>query len=459
MIRTCSASKAISLHELDLVHAGMSAALNDYFANGLEVESIERWSQEGGARIRRNRQQFIRLFPALAPMLALRPNEPFSDEICRAVDSGDELVKALAEEFDVSPSTIRHLRGVPWSLAMAGRQRDEMGLLDSLELIAQEKRPKTKDDWLTLWILIDSIGFTPLGPAGHVVSDLCGRGYDEAFQLVMDMTQDNPSRLGDLHDYFRFVQRWAITLLGEQGQVRRTAEVSATLFLCGYRFPALWHQSERWHEAILDPALSSSADFQELRWHSLLPEPCLVDGLIITQLCSANELRAEGWEMDHCVATYTPKCANGDAYVLSIRTLKGIRLSTVEISLIEDCNGVVQPSVVQHRGRGNGEPPVNACLALASLLSSWKAPEAQAMLKRSRNVSRESSARLICLDQDHYSLIPWESCIQIMEQLFPNYTNCTATLVRIASEVDAVPCERKVLSNPVLLRRFRRRFV
>lgn len=453
-----STTSAVSIYDLDVAETAMSAALNDYFANGLDVESIEHWAQDGAAKVRRNRQQFVALFPSLAPMLALRPNDPFSDEICRALDSGDELVKTIAQEFDVSRSTVRHLRHVPWSIAMAGRQRDEMDLLGCLEFIPQEHLPRTESDWLSLWILIDSIGFSSVGPVGHVVSDLCRRGYDNAYQLAFDVTDGDFFRLGDLHDYFGFVQRWAETLLGKLGYSKRSSQDSATVFLSGYRFPALWRQSEQWHEVMLDPAVASTLSLHELRWNALLPNPFHTNGLIITSLCSANELRTDGQEMEHCVATYASRCLSGESIILSIHTPTGKRLSTVEISLADGGNGMLAPAVVQHRGYRNGDPPDDAKNALADLLTFCRTPEAQAWLKLSFGKSRELADTMISFDQDQYSLIPWESCVLVMRRIFTNYGHCVAKLERIAGEVGSSSLDGPLRGNPILHFRVKRRF-
>ena len=454
MIRKSSTPPAVSLHELELAQAGMSDALNDYFANGLSVESIEQWAHDGCAKVRRNRQQFVGLFPSIAPLLALQPDDRFSDGICRAVDRGDELVRAIASEFFVSPPTVRHLRGVPWSIAMDRRQGEELYLLGSLEFIPQENRPRDEDDWSTLWILIDSLGFAPLGPTGHVLSDLCRRGYDDAYQLAMDHSGGNLYRLIDLHDYFRFVQRWAETLLGDPC----TSHDSAAVFLSGYGFPALWRQSEEWHKAILDPSIASIQALHEERWPSLLPEPFHTEGLVVTSLCSASELLSEGMGMKHCVASYASRCLRGESHILSLRTPNGTRRSTVEISLAEAPNGMVSPVVVQHRGHGNVDPPDEAKAALADLINCWKTPVGEAFLKRSLQSSREFSATMSSIDQDGHSLIPRESCALIMQSVLPNYDHCVTKLERIAREVGKDVSSGPLAGNPILNPRFKRRF-
>ena len=454
MIRKSSTPPAVSLHELELAQAGMSAALNDYFANGLSVESIEQWAQDGCARVRRNRQQFVGLFPSIAPLLALQPDNHFSDGICRAVDRGDELVRAIASEFFVSPATVRHLRGVPWSIAMDRRLGEEMYLLGSLEFIPQENRPRDETEWITLWTLIDSLAFVPLGPMGHVLRDLCRRGYDNAFQLAMDYSGNDLNRLSDFHDYFMFVQRWAEALLDDLG----TSHDSAAVFLSGYGFPALWRQSEEWHKAVLDPAIASIQSLHEVHWPSLLPEPFRTEGLIVTSLCSASELLAEGRGMKHCVASYTSRCLSGESHILSIRTANGTRHSTVEISLTEAQNGMVSPAVVQHRGHGNVNPPDDAKAVLADLLNFWRTPVAQDLLQRSLQSSREFSATMSSIDRGGHSLIPRESCALIMQRVLPNYDHCVAKLERIAGEIGKDVSNGPLAGNPILNPRFKRRF-
>lgn len=96
----------------------------------------------------------------------------------------------------------------------------------------------------------------------------------------------------------------------------------------------------------------------------------------VVPLATAAELRAEGASgddldgaagLDHCVGGYAGRCRMGVSRILSLRYRGGdgtsVRLSTAEV-----CWDVGGMEVLQHRGRGNAEPPPEAVEALEAYM-------------------------------------------------------------------------------------------
>ena len=73
----------------------------------------------------------------------------------------------------------------------------------------------------------------------------------------------------------------------------------------------------------------------------------------VVPLVSSNELRSEGWHMQHCVATYDVNCANGLYQVISVRDLLGNRVATLGLTYgatgwtVDQCLGSKNAIVVR----------------------------------------------------------------------------------------------------------------
>jgi len=72
----------------------------------------------------------------------------------------------------------------------------------------------------------------------------------------------------------------------------------------------------------------------------------------VVPLTSSRELASEGWNMQHCVATYDSNCANGIYQVFSIRDLLGNRIATLGLTYgpngwkVDQCLGLSNVEVM-----------------------------------------------------------------------------------------------------------------
>lgn len=64
--------------------------------------------------------------------------------------------------------------------------------------------------------------------------------------------------------------------------------------------------------------------------------PFEISDFKITPLTSSRALASEGWNMQHCVATYAEHCATGLYHVFSIRNSINQRIATLGLQLSHD---------------------------------------------------------------------------------------------------------------------------
>ncbi len=146
----------------------------------------------------------------------------------------------------------------------------------------------------------------------------------------------------------------------------------------GNWFPAAWallwtgrsacsvaRTSRAWHAArtALADVAGEGGRADHLRWPPAI-DGAERDGVSLSVLSSAAELRAEGDTGRHCVAGYVGDCLSGKSRIVSLRRRDGTWLSTLEMRFAED-----GPWIGQHRGRHNGDPSPEARNAAESYAS------------------------------------------------------------------------------------------
>jgi hypothetical protein len=77
----------------------------------LDVKAIIRWANHDDPIIRRNRTQFLDIFPLLVPMLVFHEEDPLSELIIGWIDRGEALIDNIASLFNVKRSTMKYLAG------------------------------------------------------------------------------------------------------------------------------------------------------------------------------------------------------------------------------------------------------------------------------------------------------------------------------------------------------------
>lgn len=200
---------------------------------------------------------------------------------------------------------------------------------------------------------------------------------------------------------------------GRPGLVKDGHRAGALRLLLGERtLPRLAEVAARWHSrtSAIQRAVVALPDAPDLQGPLVFDETELPGGIVARCLVNAGDLLDEGAPvldtdgvagLDHCVASYMPRVVDGKTTIVSFRRGRlGPRLSTAEVQF---SGGAFR--VVQHRGRGNSEPPAVATEALRSLLprvaadasavlASWKIPSAQDRTTINSLGSWETIARL-----------------------------------------------------------------
>ncbi|BCB22076.1 PcfJ domain-containing protein [Bosea sp. ANAM02] len=177
------------------------------------------------------------------------------------------------------------------------------------------------------------------------------------------------------HDVtFDFCETIIVPLMASLGHDEVAASRAGFLtaiggFLFGDRsLVAVMEVAKRWH----DRGVQIPTRFNTSRtWEAWLPDFSIYDRLSIKQLTTSCELIDEGRigpdeggleGLAHCVGGYAPRASRGDCAILSIRT-DGARLSTAELRWKDG-----QFQVLQHYGKGNTPPPIEAESALKRYL-------------------------------------------------------------------------------------------
>jgi len=135
------------------------------------------------------------------------------------------------------------------------------------------------------------------------------------------------------------------------------------LLFAGKGLPRVLEMSRRWHVAGGVPLDSQGGGASTMAWDPALPAWRGPLASVIP-LRSRAMLRDEGMRgpdvsglpgLSHCVATRWRECMRGRARVMGIRDTDGTRLSTFEVRFRPG-----GPSVIEHKGAGNSEPPAAA---------------------------------------------------------------------------------------------------
>jgi hypothetical protein len=230
-------------------------------------------------------------------------------------------------------------------------------------------------------------------------------------------TQDEARLLmSTLSGAMDMVQRFDNTLVAQVCQSLRIPErkegdrrIAGAILLKGKSMPAVQKLETEWHEGFArqDAALPSS---DSNRWPAAFPDFSAPNGLVISCLLDEAALKAEGAKgldaddvagLDHCVGGYGRKCYTGESVIASVGRYVGPtfeRLSTVEFGSFtpvsswkdaamgrglgldipyEDREDGPVLEVMQHFGRGNGDPApecVEAVTTLTRAIAAGKHP-------------------------------------------------------------------------------------
>lgn len=188
-----------------------------------------------------------------------------------------------------------------------------------------------------------------------------GDGYEEnAGTLIMDWAESRAKdRPGSLHCGFQAVLKNC-----EVQRIRSPARRKAAILAWADRAMRQWHRNLPYRQ------VETAWTARNVQWEPLLGnlDIDLPDGRwSFIELTTSEALREEGDAMEHCVAGYDLKCADGQSHIFSVRNANGERVSTLEIGYTSKSKRKF--IMLQNRGIRNCEPPKPCCKAAKKFLN------------------------------------------------------------------------------------------
>lgn len=141
------------------------------------------------------------------------------------------------------------------------------------------------------------------------------------------------------------------------------------------RIPAMMEIEGRAVEAAEERREERFGEYGETAFPVLTEAWTASNGLVVTPLRNAEDLRAEGEAMRHCVGGYTQRARSGSCHLYSVRKQDGERLSTVEIEGVNGDDAVTAAANLrmrQNRGVRNAKPSDEAESATKEFLRNVK---------------------------------------------------------------------------------------
>ncbi len=152
--------------------------------------------------------------------------------------------------------------------------------------------------------------------------------------------------------------------------------LSSTLTQMALILAARWHigtflrHSLDWHKTLgIAAGTGEVGGSYNYAWPPWFAQVKAANGVIIEPLCSSAALQEEGARMHHCAGGYDRECMTGRTQIFSLRTAKGKRLSTLQLSMRGIRPGVYRFTDEQNLAAYNGRPPPEAQAAAKELLA------------------------------------------------------------------------------------------
>lgn len=430
--------------------------LDDFRAIDLDVSQVLDWANCTDTLFRRNRIQLLSSFAVLIPLLTKTELSELSIvmELSALVDRGDRLVESLARIFGVSMAAVRYF---------CGRSAAEIGLewinnpyevILAIETARAVKRPSSREEWAIFRRYWDdsrqTIRAYNLGPLSrprdfineYLFAAMCRLGYRaSSLRRLNRATGNRPECIRQVGDYFHFVDDWCSAKWPPEIEADMQEPASPTLserLLMRYPLPELIRQSQCWHREIVQFVPSpTDVDGQEdltpaNSWPGLLRTPYGTNDLVAVSLVCGDELRLEGFRLQHCVGTYVEPCLKGESHIVSIRNAQGDSLSTAEIELVREGDGW-KPRVIQHAGINNSDPDPGCSDVLDRVVRSLDEPASQqwiAKLQAARE-ERQDQIAMYLLDMREEQT---RFAQTVMLKILPDYEVAYGWLERMTRE-------------------------
>ena len=321
------------------------------------------------AKLESYRRQAMQSFPLLRNAFCSTSKNYRYRRLQQSVDSGNPLLPVLLDFFPCPMPVARFLVGKEYALVGEEwcEQLDQM--VDILSMLKPDYWPCTQEDWQNFnsWILPVYTAYT------EYYFQLKLRKYPK----LMSDWLNNLAKGGYAQIPVR-LKRLGITLIDIITIPDFANEFSNLSYMvCADRhggYEALWQHSilkiavlsHRWHDWLLNQTNEKEDTYYEnissaIEWESFINKPWQYYKFMVVPLNNSEMLRHEGKMMQHCVGSFTYKCALYGAHIFSIRDLStGKSLSTVELSVHASLNNKDEILVVQHYGYNN-LPPTKEC--------------------------------------------------------------------------------------------------
>ncbi len=200
---------------------------------------------------------------------------------------------------------------------------------------------------------------------------------------------------------------------------RDQADVQETLQSTARRQTALmlaarWHigtflrRSAEWHKLLgIAAGVGGNGSSGDHAWPAWFERFETANGVVIQPLCSSWALQEEGVFMHHCVGGYDRECMSGRTQIFSLRTVRGRRLSTLQLFAREIRPGIFHFTEGQNLAFCNGPPPGTAVTAAEQLLVALNGGDLQHYLGGAPRRRAAADVKTLC-GFDYRSDTAWE---------------------------------------------------
>ena len=358
-------------------------------ADIVPAQAVYRASRRGDAA---RRAQFLRTWPAFRDDL-------LDPAVAGAVDAGARVAPVIGALHGVPAATVRRLAGRPkpvlWDFL--DRQLGHGRGASAIAAIGHDRLPPRLDG--PGWEAFDSLArelvdtltlagigvrpgpWKPPGPwVAAMLLGIPGRGWAERRRTVEALAPfARPGMARDLLHNLAYHLR-------ALGHPVADIALALRLFPADRGLAGLVSAAVAWHE---DPVLrlGTHGIGPDAAWEVPFGPADLGDGWTAVPLDRMAALLSEGMSgpdadgvdgLEHCVASYAPRCVRGDSLIVSLRRADdGARARASTAELVSDRTGAwtfagfpgVSMRLAQHRGLRNAPPPREAAAALDRLRS------------------------------------------------------------------------------------------
>lgn len=306
------------------------------------------------------------------------------------VEAREPLGAFVGQRLGVGKGAIKRLNKIRWDIG----HREPEDVLDTLTKMDPNWVPTKEADWAPFLECTDVIKRT-FGPV--VQTDMAKllkgkpaewRAYSVAMRksagIVDERGKVDPATIGDgglnevamtINDVVsNFSDRVVlpVAMIGAYGnrpeplsiqQSLDLAKTSSQLLFQNLNATSVMDRIRRFHHHRIRLTGSAAAEVSykdpSAEWPPLCEDVVAPNGWRLVNLASAQDLRIEGEELQHCVGGYARGCAEGRNRIIGVRTPEGNHHSTMQVvGFMTDT-----AECVQHRQRRNNSPDPEARVA------------------------------------------------------------------------------------------------